>query len=412
MKESPIDVVIVGGGAAGFFAAGELGRLKPGIRIVMLEKTGKVLAKVKISGGGRCNATNNCPDPKKLIEFYPRGNPWLQSVFHQFSVNDTLAWFQKEGVKMNAEPDGRMFPSTNDSQTIIDALHRAAFRNPGFELRLHSTVKNIQPIENHQFRMETSDGSLVAKNVLIATGGFPSISGFDFLKTFQLPIVPPVPSLFTFNTKPHLWAALQGVSLPDVKVSLLNSPYHFSGPVLVTHWGFSGPAVLKLSAFGARFLAERNYKYRFAIHFLPEKTKQEIMDLLQSQVVLFPKKSPLASSPFAFPKSLWTQFCLESGLDRYHNWAETGKKAIQKMADLIDSHPFDAEGKTTYKDEFVTSGGVDLSVIEASTCESKSFPGLYFAGEVLNVDGITGGFNFQAAWSTAAAVAKNISKTS
>lgn len=406
--KKPADVLIIGGGAAGFFAAAELGRLSPGIRILMLEKTGKVLSKVKISGGGRCNVTHHCFDPQKLLEFYPRGNPWLKLVFAQFSVKDTLAWFEKEGVTIKAEADGRMFPITNNSQTIVDALSRAAHRNPGFRLQLHCPISAIQPLENRGYLVSTSDGDFEAKTVILACGGQPSLSGFAFLQGLKLPFVSPVPSLFTFNTKPHPWPDLQGISVPEVWVSLQGSPFHFTGPILVTHWGFSGPAVLKLSAFAARYLAEKNYQYRFTIDFLPQIENEKVWANLNAFAQSNPKKKPISDPVFPLPKKLWVQLCQDAGLDRYHNWAETGKKALLAMAEVLKNRQFEAFGKTTYKEEFVTSGGIALDAVETKTCQLKNHPGLFAAGEILDVDGITGGFNFQAAWSTAAICAQAI----
>lgn len=404
---SPFDLIIIGGGAAGFFAAGELGKRKPGARILMLEKTGKVLSKVKISGGGRCNVTHNCPDPEKLLQFYPRGNPWLTDIFRQFSVKDTIQWFENEGVKLKAEADGRMFPTSNDSQTIVDALTRAARRNPGFSLHQSEAVTDIQPQENgHQ--VHTNQGIYFSKNILLCAGGQPGGAGIPWLSRLGLNLVPPVPSLFTFNTKPHPWAALQGISVTVARVSLPEFDLHFRGPLLVTHWGFSGPAVLKLSAFAARHLAEKQYRYRFTLDFCPELTEKEVADHLLQVANREPTKKPLNQALFSLPKNLWLQLCQESGLERYHNWAETGKKARLEMAALLKRRSFTAEGKTTYKDEFVTAGGIDCAQVDPQTAMLRDWPGIYVAGEMLDVDGITGGFNFQAAWSTAAVAVRGM----
>jgi predicted Rossmann fold flavoprotein len=403
------DVVIIGAGAAGFFAAAEVLRQKPNAHVLMLEKTGKVLAKVKISGGGRCNVTHNCLDKNALLQFYPRGNPWLKDVFEQFSVKDTLAWFQNKGVKIVAEGDGRMFPQSNESQTIIDALENAT-SGKNFALSLHSGVKNILPLEQG-FEIQMDGGnSILTKTVLVASGGSPSGSGFSFLKTMDFEIVPPVPSLFTFNVKKHIWSDLMGLSVNLAKVSLDGTDLGFTGPLLVTHWGFSGPAVLKLSAFAARILHEKNYRYRFFIDWLPEQKETELLNQLVQFQTDNPKRKPDQSQIFPIPKRLWEQICNDSGLSAYFNWAEAGKKKIAMAAQLLKKSTFEAEGKTTYKEEFVTSGGIDLKGISPKTCESKRFPGLFFAGEVMDVDGITGGFNFQAAWSTSFVAAREIGK--
>jgi len=399
------DLVIIGAGAAGFFAAAELLRQKPEAKVLMLEKTGKVLGKVKISGGGRCNVTHNCLDVNALLQFYPRGNPWLKEVFAQFSVKDTLAWFQNLGVKIVAEADGRMFPQSNESQTIINALESAA-TGKNFILSLHNGVKNILPTaQGFEIQLDGNE-SIHTKSVLIASGGSPSGSGFSFLKSMDFSIVPPVPSLFTFNVKKHIWADLMGLSVNKAKVTLNGTDLEFTGPLLVTHWGFSGPAVLKLSAFAARILHEKNYRYQFSIDWLPEQT--DVLDQITQFQTDNPKRKPDQSQIFAIPKRLWEQICKDSGLSTYFNWAEAGKKKIALAAQLLKKSTFEADGKTTYKEEFVTSGGIDLAEISAKTCESKRFPGLFFAGEVLDVDGVTGGFNFQAAWSTGFVAAKTV----
>jgi len=394
------DLVIIGGGAAGFFAASEVLRRKPHASVVILEKTGKVLAKVKISGGGRCNVTHHCFEPEKLIEFYPRGNPWLQDVFRKFQVRDTLRWFQDLGVSIVPEADGRMFPSTNNSQTIVDALLKVS-KGPHFSLKLNSAVRRLSP-RPEGFELELESGeTLWSRNVLVASGGSPSGNGFVFLKDFGFSIVPPVPSLFTFNVVNHPWKELMGLSVPSATVKLDKTDLSFTGPVLVTHWGFSGPAVLKLSAFGARLLQEREYRYSFSVDWLPELSVEEVEKQLFAFQLANPRKRPDQSMIFPLPKRLWEKICKESGLSAYFNWAEAGKKKIQEATKLLKKKMFSANGKTTYKEEFVTSGGIDLDEIHPETCQSKRFPGLFFAGEVLNVDGVTGGFNFQAAWSTA-----------
>lgn len=403
----PYDIIIIGGGAAGFFAAGELAKRKPGSQILMLEKSGKVLSKVKISGGGRCNVTHNCPDPEKLLQFYPRGNPWLQGVFSQFSVKDTIEWFENRGVMLKAESDGRMFPISNNSQTIVDALIRTAHQNPGFSLHLGEPATSLQPSDKG-YQVATAQGTYFSPIILLCAGGQPSLSGQNWLSDLKLNWVAPVPSLFTFNTKPHPWAHLQGISLNDTHVSLPEFDLHFRGPFLVTHWGFSGPAVLKLSAFAARHLAEKNYHYLFSIDFCPDKTQKELEGDLAIAVQDEPTKKPVNHTLFSLPKNLWVQLCQESGLDQYHNWAESGKKARQKMAILLKSRPFQGNGKTTFKDEFVTAGGIDLQTVDPFTCQLNDHPGIFVAGEILDVDGITGGFNFQAAWSTSAVAVKEI----
>ncbi len=404
-----IDLVIVGGGAAGFFAANEVLRIKPNASVVILEKTGKVLAKVKISGGGRCNVTHNLLDFNELLKNYPRGELWLSEVFKKFSVKDTLNWFENKGVKIKAEPDGRMFPESNDSQTIIDALQKKVVGNQ-FELRTHSTVKNIIPQKGKFEVLLSENEKIVAKNVLISSGGSPTGNGLAYINSMQFEIVPPAPSLFTFNVKNHNWVDLMGLSVTKAKVRLIGTDLEFSGPVLITHWGFSGPAILKLSSFAARILQEKEYKFNFSIDWIPDSSIEEVQNKMINFQKEYPKKKPDQSPIFSIPKRLWERICKESGLSGYFNWAEAGNKKIQLASQLLKGTVFKAEGKTTYKEEFVTAGGISLKEINAETCEAKRYSGLFFAGEVMDVDGVTGGFNFQAAWSTGFVAATAISK--
>ena len=375
----------------------------------MLEKTGKVLAKVKISGGGRCNVTHNCPDPAKLLEYYPRGNPWLSSVFSQFSVKDSIKWFSNRGVEIVPEADGRMFPKSNDSQTIINAL-LGSVQGSGYALDLHQTVQKVEKVKEGFELFFEGKNSLICRNLLIASGGSASGAGFSFLKPLDLSIVPPVPSLFTFNVPKHPWAELQGVSVKKARVILEGTLFGFTGPLLVTHWGFSGPAVLKLSAFGARILHEKQYRYSFSIDWFPDQTETSLLVELTEYQQQNPKRKPDQSQIFDLPKRLWEQLCKDSGLTDHFNWAEVGKKKLAALAKSLKKTTFAAEGKTTFKDEFVTAGGVDLSEVDPQSCQAIKHPGLFFAGEVLNVDGVTGGFNFQAAWSTAFVAAQSIVK--
>lgn len=402
-----MDVVIVGAGAAGYFAAAEILRLRPQSTLLMLEKTGQTLAKVRISGGGRCNATHHCFDATQLLENYPRGNPWLKSVFRQFAVQDTLNWFQQRGVKLIAEADGRMFPESNQSESIVRAL-QAAVRGDHFHLKLHSSLASVQK-EKEGFLLILNNGEELRTPVLLlATGGGPGENSLNFLSSLPLKKVAPVPSLFTFNVKNHPWENLMGLSVTDAAVSLPAFGLYFRGPVLVTHWGFSGPAVLKLSAAAARILHECQYQFEFRIDFLPGMAPVDLRESLQQYAIGNPKQKPLNAAPFALPRRLWEQLCQESGLAAYHNWAEAGKKSIRLVAELLKGRSFQASGKTTFKEEFVTAGGISLDEINPQTCESFRYPGLFFAGEILDVDGFTGGFNFQAAWSTAFSAASAI----
>jgi predicted Rossmann fold flavoprotein len=405
---APFDLIIVGAGAAGHFAAAELLRLRPEASVLMLEKSPQVLAKVRISGGGRCNVTHHCFENARLIEHYPRGNPWLKDAFEQFSVQDTLRWFQSRGVRIVAEADGRMFPESNQSESIVKVLREAA-QGDRFQLRTQTLVEQIVK-ERDGFTLTLKGGEVLKSTcLLLASGGSPGDAGMQYLSGLGLKRIPPVPSLFTFNIKEHPWSGLMGLVVEDARASLSSGSLSFRGPVLVTHWGFSGPAILKLSAAAARLLNDCQYQFEFEIDFLPELTASRVMEKLQEQASLNPRQKPLNAQVFALPRRLWEQLCAESGLASYHNWAESGKKTFQKMTALLKGRKFQASGKTTFKDEFVTAGGIALESVDSKTCESKQHAGLFFAGEILDVDGFTGGFNFQAAWSTAHAAAMEIS---
>lgn len=407
--ENQFDVVIAGAGAAGHFAAAEILRQQPSATVLMLEKTGQFLSKVRISGGGRCNVTHHCFNHDLLLENYPRGNPWLQAVFRQFSVRDTIHWFQQRGVILVAEADGRMFPQSNQSDSIVRVLQQSV-KSKNFRLRLHSALASVQKADDG-FRLLLKNGeALHTPLLLLACGGIPGKMGLDFLKSLQIPLVEPVPSLFTFNVKKHSWANLMGLSVDIVSVSLPTFGLSFRGPVLVTHWGFSGPAILKLSAAGARLLQASDYRFEFRIDFLPDMCMDEVSEKISRYASQNPRQKPLNAQIFPLPRRLWEQLCMDSGLHTFHNWAEAGKKSIQKIIQLLKASSFEASGKTTFKDEFVTAGGIALSEVNPDTCESLSCPGLFFAGEVLDIDGFTGGFNFQAAWSTANAAAREISR--
>ena len=402
-----IDLVVIGAGAAGFFAAAQLISRKPDAQVLILEKTGKVLSKVKISGGGRCNVCPNCLDIDQLIQNYPRGNPWLREVLKQFSVSHILSWFQNEGVPIVAEADGRMFPKSNDSQTIVDTLQNATL-SKGVKIRLLSGVKAIhQKGETFELLLDNEE-LILAKTILVATGGHPTERGFQMLTQMGLEISAPVPSLFTFNVPKHSWGDLKGISVANTRVKLEGTDLEFEGPLLITHWGFSGPAVLKLSAFSARILHEKEYRYQFSINWISDISTTMATDKLLSYQFENPKRKPDQWPLFDLPKRLWERICIESGLASHHNWAEVGKKKIQLTAQILTNSRFAGEGKTTFKEEFVTSGGVSLNQINPKTCESIQTPGLFFAGEVLDIDGITGGFNFQAAWSTGWVAATSI----
>lgn len=396
------DVVIIGGGAAGFFAASEIRKRQAHASILILEKTGKTLSKVKISGGGRCNVTNACFDSQRLLEAYPRGNPWLKECFSKFSVKDTLKWFKERGVEIVAEADGRMFPKTNSSQTIIDALEQVLLRGET-QILTHFGVQELRQEEGSLIVCDKAGNAIKSRYVVVATGG----GKLSFFKNINLKQVEPLPSLFTFNIPHHPWKNLMGLSVEKVRLTLEN--WSFTGPLLITHWGLSGPVVLKTSAFAARRLAELDYRYVVEVDFFPDLSKQEMEKRLRAFIQANSKKKP-STLPFeSIPRRLWEMLCDEAGLSQHFNWAEVGKKKVDLLIAALKEKRFSCAGKTTYKEEFVTTGGVSLESVDPYSCESQDCPNLFFAGEALDVDGITGGFNFQAAWSTAFAAASTIS---
>ncbi len=400
------DIAIVGGGAAGFFCAISIKEKQPQAKIIILEKSDKLLSKVKISGGGRCNVTHNCTLTNQLILNYPRGYNQLESIFSYFSVKDTILWFEKYGVKLKTEPDGRMFPISNTSQTIIDCFLGLA-HSYNIEIKTKTGVKKISNQKN-KITLESENQLFEANKVVIATGGHPNESSYDWLKSLGIDIQPPVPSLFTFNDKSLIYKHLSGVSMPNAKISILESDFTQTGALLFTHWGLSGPAIIKLSAWAAEFLAAQNYVFSVEINFLGIHTcDQCIEDLLKFQLKNS-KKNIQANPLFDVPKRLWETICMQSEISQQRSWAECGKKNIQKMAQLLTKNTLALNGKTTFKEEFVTCGGITFEQLNIQSLNLKSQPNIYFAGEILNIDGVTGGFNFQAAWSTAKVVADKI----
>lgn len=400
--------IIIGGGAAGIFAAVNCARMNPGCSVVVVEKSSKLLAKVKVSGGGRCNVTNSCTNPKDLIKNYPRGEKWLLPAFREFGPKQTIEWFASRGVILKTEADGRMFPVTDDSQTIIDCLLNEA-RKYGVKIMMGTTVQSIESIENN-FNVVLSGGQIIRCNkILIATGGNPKVETYAWLKKLGNNIELPVPSLFTFNIRNKSVTELMGVTINPVSIRISGSAFQSRGPVLITHWGFSGPAVLKLSAFEARKLNELNYKYSVIINWLPDFSEESLRMYLQEYRNGAGAKFLLSKCPFDLPKRFWEYLLDKSEILPQVKWSELSKKNQNKLINNLICDIYEAEGKTTFKEEFVTCGGVSLDSVIKDTMESKTCKNLYFAGEVLNIDGITGGFNFQAAWTTGWLAAKAMS---
>lgn len=389
-------VAVIGGGAAGFFAALSAAEHHPTAQITLYEKSSKVLSKVKISGGGRCNVTHNCTDIPTLIQAYPRGGKQLKSIFHTFQPKDTIAWFNARGVTLKTETDGRMFPITDDSQTIINCLE-AACDKLGIQRQLNAGVEKISPQEG-QWTLEFKNGITQCDAVIITTGGSPKAKGFDWLANLKHSITPPVPSLFTFNMPQEDITQLMGVVAKKAKVHITGSKIKTEGPLLITHWGMSGPAILKASSMGARVLADLNYHFNIRVQWL-EESPQELLNILEETAKDTPQKQIGKHNPFDLPNRLWTYLFNKIKLPQDRRWNELGQKNFHRLIDLLTNDNYTVEGKTTFKEEFVTCGGINLKDINMKTMESKKAKGLYFAGEVLDIDAITGGYNFQAAWS-------------
>jgi len=392
------DVVIVGGGAAGIFAAINVANNNPNLKVVVLEKTGQLLAKVKISGGGRCNVTHACFEPKELIKFYPRGAKELLGAFHQFQPGDVINWFSERNVELKIEDDGRMFPTTDNSQTIIDCF-LGELNRLNIAIELQTKVENITKTGN-LFSVTTNQKSLMCKKIILTTGGFNKAENYQFITNLGHTIEPPVPSLFTFNLPKHSILNLQGI-VADVEIKIVDTKFSESGPLLITHWGFSGPAVLKLSAWAARYLAEKNYEFEVEINWLPIINEEELMQALQELKTEFSTKKIVNAFNFNLPNKLKSYLIAKAEINENLKWADVSKKQLQRLVDVLLKDNYISKGKTTFKQEFVTCGGIKLNEVNFKTMESKFIPNLYFAGETLNIDALTGGFNFQSAWTTA-----------
>ncbi len=393
------DIAIAGGGAAGFFAALRAAECRPGSRIVILEKTGKFLSKVKVSGGGRCNVTHDCLHTSGLIRNYPRGGNSLKKLFGAFKVEDTIAWFKERGIELKVEGDGRMFPVSNSSQTIIDCFLEEARR---LNVQLVTNF-GVSKLENtgRGFLLRSLKGEVIhAERVLLATGGYAKAEAYHWLQDTGHSIIPPVPSLFTFNSPENSIRQLAGISVPQGLVKIEGTKLQYEGPVLITHWGFSGPAVLKLSAFGADWVHSQDYQFTIQIRWVQEPQEEVLRQHLLSYQLTHPKRQLHGYPLYEIPQRLWHYLCLKAEIPEGQRWAELSKKNLNKLIEGLFRDRHEVKGKTTFKEEFVTCGGIPLQELKLPELESRIRPGLYFAGELLNVDGITGGFNFQNAWTT------------
>ncbi len=407
----PKQLVVIGGGAAGFFCAVNAARLDPSLRVMIIEKTSKLLAKVRVSGGGRCNVTHDCRDLAEMARKYPRGNHFVKKMFHHFFTPDTIAWFAARNVTLKTEEDGRMFPVSNSSQTIIDCLIKEA-NSYGVEVRMNQEAQEIVTRDNKFLLRMKSGQEIQADFVCVACGGYPKSSMFEWLLKTGHHIEPPVPSLFTFNLPGNPITALMGIAVPDAIVKVTGSRLSERGPVLITHWGLSGPAILRLSAWGARDFQQRDYRFSISIHWVAALSESSIRQSILELRSGAGSQKVMQKNKFGLPQRLWEFQCQQSGINEHMRWADLPAREQNRLVKMLTNQEFQVEGKTTFREEFVTAGGIRLSEIEASTMQSKIVPGLFFAGEIIDVDGITGGFNFQHAWSGGFIAAKVIASQS
>ncbi len=398
------DILIVGGGAAGFFSAINIAEKNSKLKIAILERGKETLTKVRISGGGRCNVTHHCFEVSELVKFYPRGEKELRSPFSVFSPKDTVAWFEKHHVKLKTEDDNRMFPITDSSQTIIDCFLENA-RKLKIDVLTSQSVKSVAKTEN-QWTVATQSEQYACNDLIFATGSNPKM--WELLASLGHNIIPPVPSLFTFNIQDNRIKDLMGLSLPAT-VKINQSKLQASGALLITHWGLSGPAILKLSAWGARTLFERNYQFSISVNWLDNLSYEDCIQELNMIKSSDPKKLVRKRKAFNIPTRIWENLVAASEIPDDLKWADLSKKQLNKLSNQFTNCQFEVNGKSTFKEEFVTAGGIDLKEVNFKTMESKLHKNLYFAGEILNIDAITGGFNFQNAWSCGYVVSEQFS---
>ncbi len=391
-------IAIIGGGAAGFFAAISAKMHAPEAEVLIFEKTSKCLGKVKISGGGRCNVTNATFNNRLLAEQYPRGEKFLKKAFEQFNAQDTVHWFESRGVALKTYPDGCIFPLSNDSQSIIDCF-LSETRKLGIQIILHRGVDAILPLEGG-FELKCKEESEFVDRVIVTVGGQPKATGFHFLSELNHHIISPQPSLFTFNMPHESIREFMGLVVEKAVVRIEGQKLIGQGPLLITHWGMSGPAVLQLSAWGARILAEKEYSFAILVNWLDQEKEPALRQTFVDTAKVHGGKMLGNLNPFPIPARLWNFLLTKNSIDPSSRWVDLGQKNIHKLVNCLLNDRYRVEGKTTFKEEFVTAGGVDLPEINVQSMESHRHKGLFFAGEVMDIDGITGGFNFQAAWTT------------
>ncbi len=404
-----MQIAIIGGGAAGFFSAITAKENHPKAEVFIFEKSKKVLAKVKISGGGRCNVTNGETSIKKLTDAYPRGNKLLKKLFPIFSTKDTIDWFESRGVKLITQADNCVFPRSQDAQSIIDCFLMETKRL-GIKIILGKGVKKIIPGKKHlKLNFQNDAPPLSFDKVIVTTGGAPKRKGLIWLEDLGHKIAPPVPSLFTFNMPKEPITKLMGVVIEETQVSIQGTKLKSAGPLLITHWGMSGPAILKLSAFGARILSEKEYRCTLQVNWANERNNEAVNNYLNDLIKEHPKKILANIHPYQLKDRLWLHLLYKCELSEKKKWSELGKKGINKLVNILTHDTYSVRGKTTFKEEFVTCGGISLDSIHPKTLESRVCKNLYFAGEILDIDGITGGYNFQAAWTTGFVAGKLVS---
>ncbi|MDX2213608.1 MAG: NAD(P)/FAD-dependent oxidoreductase [Oculatellaceae cyanobacterium bins.114] len=395
-----LNVLVIGGGAAGFFGAIACAEAHPHTQVTLLEAGQAPLAKVRISGGGRCNVTHACFDPAVLVQHYPRGGKALRGAFSRFQPKDTIEWFKRRGVRLKTEADGRMFPVTNDSATIVDCLVEAA-QEAGVRIKTGVTVAAIKRVGTTFVVQLKSGESIEGDRLLLATGS--NVKGYEFARTLGHQIEPPVPSLFTFNVADARLRELAGVAVESVQAQFLvpnQKPIEQSGAILITHWGLSGPVILRLSAWGARVLHDCRYQAVLQVNWLPQLSLSQVEQLLNEVKTTDGRKAIASYSPISLPRRLWQYLVDRCQIGEEQRWADLSKKTLGQLVQVLTQCQYAIAGKGVFKEEFVTCGGVVLKEVDFKTMESRLCPGLYFAGEILDIDGITGGFNFQSAWTT------------
>jgi predicted Rossmann fold flavoprotein len=400
-------LIVIGGGAAGFFCAVNAARINRELEVIILEKSSKLLSKVKVSGGGRCNVTHSCFSIAEMVKKYPRGESFLKKAFHHFFTTNTIEWFKERGVVLKTEADGRMFPESDSSQTIIDCLMKEANKY-AVQIRMNCEVKEMLHEYDHWVVVVNNGEKLKADFICIASGGYPKSTQFEWLKKTGHTIEPPVPSLFTFNMPGNDITALMGVVAKNVTVKIAGSRLSSQGPLLITHWGMSGPAILKLSAWGARELEKSGWYFTIIVNWYPELNENTLREKLQQVRFEMASQKIINRNTFELPQRLWEYLLQQSGIHENMRWADLPAKEQNKLIKNICAQEFSVKGKTTFKEEFVTAGGIMLNEVDYNSMQSRIVPNLYFAGEVLNIDGITGGFNFQNAWTTGWIAAKAI----